>query len=182
LIENRDYIMRRYLPLIATITAVIFLTAIKDWNAFGKSTEVLPQVQKFIAFLSEDQEVPSMSSDFSTAKGSAWFRAIEGKVSYQLNVSGLDRVNMVHIHGGKKGENGDPIAMLQIKQSVGPINGTLAQGNITSSDLIGSLNGKTASDLISKMQSGDTYVNVHTETNPFGMIRGQISVANNITG
>jgi CHRD domain len=174
--------MRRYLPLIGTITAVIFLTAIKDWNAFGKSTEVLPQVQKFIAILSEDQEVPSLSSDFSTAKGSAWFKPIDGKIAYQLNVSGLDKVSMVYIHKGKSGENGDPIAMLRIKQSVGPINGTLAQGNITSSDLMGSLIGKTVSDLISKMQSGDTYVNVHTETNPFGMIRGQISVANNMTG
>ena len=174
--------MRRYLPLIAIITAVVFLIPIKDRNTYGPSSEVLPQVQKFIAFLSEDQEVPSLSSDFSTAKGSAWFRAIDGKVSYQVNVSGLDRVNMVHIHGGKKGENGEPIAMLRIKQYVGRINGTLANGNITSSDLIGSLTGKTVSDLISKMQSGDTYVNVHTETNPFGMIRGQISVANNTTG
>ena len=110
--------MRRYLPLIAIITAVVFLIPIKDRNTYGPSSEVLPQVQKFIAFLSEDQEVPSLSSDFSTAKGSAWFRAIDGKVSYQLNVSGLDRVNMVHIHGGKKGENGDPIAMLRIKQYV----------------------------------------------------------------
>jgi hypothetical protein len=175
----------RYLPLIAIITAVIVLILslylIKDRNAFAPSTrtEVLAQEQKFIAFLSGDQEVPI---DFSTAKGSAWFKPIDGKVGYQLNVSGLDKVSMVHIHKGKSGENGDPIAMLQIKQSVGRINGTLAKGNITSSDLMGSLTGKTVSDLISKMQSGDTYVNVHTETNHFGKIRGQISVANNITG
>jgi hypothetical protein len=170
--------LQRYLPLIAIVTAVVFLIPIKDWNTYGPSTEVLPQVQKFMVFLSEDQEVPSLSSDFSTAKGSALFRAIDGKLSYQVNVSGLDRVNMVHIHGGKKGENGDPLAMLRIEQSFGLINGTLAKGNITSSDLMGSLTGKTVSDLISKMQSGDSYVNVHTETNP-GMIRGQISVANN---
>jgi hypothetical protein len=174
-----------YLPFIAIITAavvlILFLAVMKDWNAFAPSTrtEVRTQEQKFIAFLGGDQEVPI---DFSTAKGSAWFKPIDGKVSYQVNVSGLDKVNMVHIHGGKSGENGDPIALLQIKQSVGQINGTLAKGNITSSDLMGSLTGKTVSDLIHKMQSGDTYVNVHTETNHFGKIRGQISVANNITG
>jgi CHRD domain len=178
----------RYIPLIAIITAVIVLILslylFKDRNAFGPSTrtEVLAQEQKFIAFLSEDQEVPSLISDFSRVNGSAWFKPMDGKVGYQVNVSGLDRVNMVYIHGGKSGENGDPIAMLQIKQSVGRIKGTLAKGNITSSDLMGSLTGKTVSDLISEMQSGDTYVNVHTETNPFGLIRGQISVANNLTG
>ena len=157
----------RYLPLIPIITAVIVLVLslylIKDRNAFAPSTrtEVLAQEQKFIAFLSGDQEVPI---DFSTAKGSAWYKPNDGKVGYQVNVSGLDKVNMVHIHKGKSGENGDPIAMLQIKQSVGQINGTLAKGNITSSDLMGSLTGKTVSDLIHKMWRYICGVEVHMLT------------------
>ena len=39
---------------------------------------------------------------------------------------------------------------------------------------MGSLAGKSISDLVGKMQSGETYVNVHTEANPNGEIRGQI--------
>jgi hypothetical protein len=139
---------------------------------------VYAQDQKFTASLSGDQEVPPNTS---TAKGWAWFKPTGDSVGYQVNATGLDKVSMAHIHGGKTGENGDPIAMLQIMQSSGPINGTLAQGNITSSDLMGSLAGKSVSDLVSKMQSGEAYVNVHTEANPNGEIRGQISLANTTT-
>jgi len=139
---------------------------------------VYAQDQKFTASLSGDQEVPPNTS---TAKGWAWFKPSGDSVGYQVNATGLDKVSMAHIHGGKTGENGDPIAMLQIMQSSGPINGTLAQGNITSSDLMGSLAGKSVSDLVSKMQSGEAYVNVHTEANPNGEIRGQISLANTTT-
>lgn len=139
---------------------------------------VYAQDQKFTASLSGDQEVPPNTS---TAKGWAWFKPTGDSIGYQVNATGLDKVSMAHIHGGKTGENGDPIAMLQIMQSSGPINGTLAQGNITSSDLMGSLAGKSVSDLLSKMQSGEAYVNVHTEANPNGEIRGQISLANTTT-
>jgi hypothetical protein len=139
---------------------------------------VYAQDQKFTASLSGDQEVPPNTS---TAKGWAWFKPTGDSVGYQVNATGLDKVSMAHIHGGKTGENGDPIAMLQIMQSSGPINGTLAQGSITSSDLMGSLAGKSVSDLVSKMQSGEAYVNVHTEANPNGEIRGQISLANTTT-
>src|SRR5437867_12008285 len=95
---------------------------------------VYAQDQKFTASLSGDKEVPPNTS---TAKGWAWFMSTGDNIGYQVNATGLDKVSMAHIHGGKAGENGDPIAMLQIKQSSGPINGTLAQGNITSSDLMG---------------------------------------------
>jgi len=52
------------------------------------------------------------------------------------------------------------------------------QGNITSSDLMGSLAGKSISDLVAKIQSGETYVNVHTGANTNGEIRGQLEMAN----
>ena len=54
----------------------------------------------------------------------------------------------------------------------------MVQGNITGFDLMGSLAGKSIADLVAKMQSGETYVNVHTEANPNGEIRGQIEMAN----
>jgi len=56
--------------------------------------------------------------------------------------------------------------------------GTLAPGNITASDLMGLLEGKSISDLVSEMKSGKTYVNIQTEAHPGGEIRGQIKMAN----
>jgi CHRD domain len=41
--------------------------------------------------------------------------------------------------------------------------------------LEGPLAGKQLSDLITMINNGDAYVNVHTEANPKGEIRGQLS-------
>lgn len=130
------------------------------------------QEQKFTASLSGSQEVPPNTSP---AKGWAWLMQVGNTVSYKVNATGIDKVTMAHIHNAKAGQNGDPIAMLQIGKSGGP---NLAQGNITASDLMGSLAGKSISDLVDKMKSGETYVNVHTDANPNGEIRGQIEMAN----
>ena len=58
--------------------------------------------------------------------------------------------------------------------SAEPINGNLASGNITNADLEGPMAGKTLIDLNKAIELGETYVNVHTEENPNGEIRGQI--------
>jgi hypothetical protein len=56
------------------------------------------------------------------------------------------------------------------------VNGELTDGFITSADLMGPLQGRQMSDLIALMQNGTAYVNVHTEQNPDGEIRGTIEV------
>jgi hypothetical protein len=158
---------QRYM-LLSTLTAlVISIGAISI-----QATSVYAQEQKFTATLSGSQEVPPNTS---TAKGWAWFKPMGETVGYKVNASGIEKVTMAHIHNAKSGENGDPVAMLQIAKPGGP---TLAEGNITASDLMGSLAGKSISDLVAKMQSGETYVNVHTDANPNGEIRGQIEMAN----
>jgi Ca2+/Na+ antiporter len=153
------------------ILAVFSIAMTTTWLSAAYAQE-----QKFTASLSGSQEVPPNTS---TAKGWAWFKLMGNAVWYKVNVTGIDKATMAHIHGAKAGENGDPIANLQITATT---KSSLAQGNITPSDLTGSLAGKSISDLVSKMQSGETYVNVHTEANPNGEIRGQISsMANNVS-
>ena len=70
---------------------------------------------------------------------------------------------MAHIHQGKAGENGQPVAEL-----------SMGEGKITSSDLKGPLAGKQISDLVDLTKSGGAYVNVHTQRHQNGEIRGQI--------
>jgi hypothetical protein len=47
-------------------------------------------------------------------------------------------------------------------------------GSITADKLEGPMAGKQLSDLATAMNNGETYVNIHTEANPNGEIRGQI--------
>jgi hypothetical protein len=96
-----------------------------------------------------------------------------------VNVSNIDKVTATHIHSGKVGENG-PIVVTLFKTetpSPEPINGNLASGNITNANLEGPMAGKTLLDLTKSIELGETYINVHTEENPNGEIRGQLKGA-----
>jgi hypothetical protein len=70
---------------------------------------------------------------------------------------------MAHIHQGKAGASGQPVVEL-----------SMGKGTITASDLKGPLAGKQISDLVKMIKSGGAYVNVHTQQNQMGEIRGQI--------
>ena len=77
-------------------------------------------------------------------------------------------------------QNVNETKLSQIDSSSVTINGKtqsslIASGTINNSDLKGPLLGKNISDLITLMQSKNTYVNVHSESHPDGEIRGQIS-------
>ena len=89
---------------------------------------------------------------------------------------------MAHIHSGKQGENGPPIVPIYKSDTPsGQMSGILAKGNITADTFQGPMAGKQISDLITAMQNGETYVNIHTQQNPDGEIRGQIMASNSTT-
>ena len=77
-------------------------------------------------------------------------------------------------------KNQDTTKISEIESSSITINGNnqnslATSGTINNLDLQGPLKGKNISDLITLMESGDTYVNVHSESNSDGEIRGQIT-------
>ena len=121
------------------------------------------QSQTFTAKLSGKDEVPPVNTQ---ATGTAQLQlSSDGKeLNYDLSTTNLQGFMMAHIHQGKSGENGQPITT--------PLQ--MGKGKITSSDLQGSLAGKQMSDLVDLMKSGGAYVNVHTNQNQNGEIRGQI--------
>lgn len=128
----------------------------------------------FKAELSGKQVVPAVETK---ATGEAVFKlSKDGKeLSYTLKVKNIDDVILAHIHAGKKGENGAPVAPLfGDSKKEGTFSGVLAKGTITDKDLVGVLEGKTLDDLVKMIKEGDAYVNVHTAKNRAGEIRGQI--------
>ena len=117
----------------------------------------------------------------STATGNATFALEKGGAAlhYKVTVSNLSDITMAHIHLAPPGKDGPPVVWLfppgpppTLKE--GKFEGTLAEGDIMAENLIGDLKGKPLSALIEKIDSGDTYVNVHTKGKPGGEVRGQI--------
>lgn len=132
------------------------------------------------AHLSSDQEVAAVPV-VSDAQGEAIFRLNDDgtAIVYKLNVANIENVSMAHIHMGPAGQNG-PVVVWLYPSAPPPLlipgrtDGTLAEGVITESNLVGPLAGKTLADLLALLESGGAYVNVHTSQYPGGEIRGQV--------
>jgi hypothetical protein len=97
-------------------------------------------------------------------------------IDYHLYINNIDRVTQAHIHQGNSSENGPIIVPLFNASSAptGPVNGQIAEGHITPANFVGPLQGEQLDDLIALMQNETAYVNVHTEQNPQGEIRGAV--------
>ena len=99
-------------------------------------------------------------------------RAITTALAIVGITSGLTNSVVAQDSGGQ-GENG-PIVVTLFKND-SPTNEVSETGSITADKLEGPMAGKQLTDLVTAMSNGETYVNVHTEKNPNGEIRGQIS-------
>lgn len=158
---------------LSLITVLISIAYLSSASVFAVPSE---GQKKFSAQLSGDQEVPPIQTN---ASGMAWFKSNQDSLEFELNVTDLQGITMAHIHNGKKGEIGPPVVSLYKSDSPTIlINGKLASGNITANMLEGSMTGKQIANLTTVMKNGETYVNVHTQQNPNGEIRGQIMMSN----
>ena len=127
--------------------------------------------QKFSAKLSGKDEVPSNESP---STGFAWVKVVGDKISYEVNVTDMDKVNAAHIHLGEPGKNGPVVLTLFKGGPTEQVNGTVGEANVTASNFEGPMKGKQVSDLVTAINNGITYVNVHTTDFPDGEIRGEL--------
>ena len=134
-----------------------------------------------LAFAQENEQTEPFSAMLSggdtAATGVASF-TLEGEqsIKYDVNVTGMDKVTAAHIHNAPKGENGEVVVTLfKADSPTGQISGSLANGTITASNLEGQMQGSPFRDIIRALERGEAYVNVRTEKNPNGEIRGQIN-------
>lgn len=143
--------------------------------AVSTSTTVNAQgsEQKFTAKLTAKEEVPPNDSP---ATGMAWVKTSESEAGFEVNVTDIDKATAAHIHLGEKGKNGPVVVTLFKSDTPTEMkNGTLGEGNFTATDFEGPMKGKGLNDLVTAMQNGSTYVNVHTTDMPDGEIRGQLA-------
>ena len=138
------------------------------------------QPRNFVAQLSSENEVADPPV-ISSARGLANFQLSKdgSSISYKVIVANISNVSMAHIHRAPAGVNGPVVAWLYPPSAPpalieGKFNGILAEGEITADNLVGPLAGMSLDDLLSLIQSGEAYVNVHTSQYPGGEIRGQI--------
>jgi hypothetical protein len=109
------------------------------------------------------------------------------QLGYVIVVAKIDNVVAAHVHCGAPGVNG-PVGVTLFSGGTpgsGRVDGVLAKGAITAPDAGNGCGWATLADVTAAMQSGNAYVNVHTNdgiapTNtgpgdfPGGEIRGQL--------
>jgi hypothetical protein len=167
--------MRRTIVFVlAAVLAVFALAPSAAWAG-----------DNFVAQLSGDEEVPERDTQ---AVGVAKFKLREDGMAlqYKINVANIDNVFAAHIHCAPVGVNG-PIGVTLFMGSLdgGAVNGTLSQGTIAAPDLPNGCGWADLDAVLAAIESGNTYVNVHTNDGvdppntgpgdfPSGEIRGQI--------
>ena len=155
-----------------TLATIAIIVALGSITANGFINSALGQ-ESFSAELTGGEEVPPVDTN---ATGIANFQNNVQTINYQLSVNDLVNVTQAHIHRGEEGENGKIVVTLyNTTMPTGPMSGLLSQGNITAANLVGPLAGQQLTDLVSIMDNGTAYVNVHTKDFPLGEIRGQIA-------
>lgn len=188
---------RHILPMVelAVVLLVISLVWLRIPSpAFGQ------QQKQFVAKLSGKNEVPTVNT---AATGTANFTVSpdEQSLHYTLTVHNITGIISADIHWGTATQDGPVlIDLFNSSTSTGKVNGILAKGTITSSDIKGNMTSNpgvmeivakgtmtsnpgvlqiqelvgSVSDLVILFTSSDAYVNVHTQMHNNGDIRGQI--------
>jgi CHRD domain len=166
--------MRRTIVLVFTVAVALF--GLVSPASAGEN---------FVAALSGDEEVPARDT---LARGVATFKLHDdgAALDYGLNVANIDNVVAAHIHCGAAGVNGPVgVTLFMGAPAGGTVNGTLAEGTIAAPDPGNACGWSDLAAVVAALQSGNTYVNVHTNDGveppntgpgdfPGGEIRGQV--------
>ena len=122
-----------------------------------------------VAHLNGEGTVPQFDT---LAQGQFIAKIRRDNLSYKLIVANITNVVAAHIHCAPADQNG-PVGVT-LFGGFATVNGILAQGPILAPDVDNLCGWADIDDVIDAMDSGDTYVNVHTLQNLAGEIRGQV--------
>lgn len=134
----------------------------------GTSNQVITlQSSVFVVELAAASETPAVSSN---AGGYGVFMLNQAKdtLTAKIYVAGLSGPSTgAHLHLGQAGKSGEVIKPLTVTGNV--ITGTWKKTDAEQ---------PLTDDRISSLLKGELYINVHTEKNPAGEIRGQLASSN----
>jgi CHRD domain len=140
------------------------------------ANQTLATEPTFVAGLTGSQEAPVV--DTNSTGTASFVAASNGSITYLINVTAMTNVTQAEVNLAEQGKNGPIILTLfSPKTPLTNITGVLSQGNISSANLEGPMDGKQLSSLRDIMQQGSAYVNIRTTQNPNGEIRGQLGFA-----
>jgi hypothetical protein len=152
---------------IGTMIAIFAALSLSPYNLTSLVSAQEPMT--VIVNLTGNEEVPPVQTE---APGIAEFTPMGmDSIGYSINATNIEGVTAGHVHQGAKGENG-PVVVTLFNYDT-PMNEVSENGTITADKLEGPMAGRQISDLAAAGANGTLYVNVHTEQNPNGEIRGQ---------
>lgn len=167
---------RRFARSAASLVGAVLIGAALA-NCSDDETVVAPTpLVKFRATLVGTEEVPPVTT---TATGTSEFTLSRTNDTLFVNitVSGLSNVRFGHFHTGARGANGAVVATLvEAPTLTGPQNGRIGRQFITAANLSGTLAGQPLSALVTQLRAGGIYVNLHTDANTGGEVRGQVAL------
>ena len=130
--------------------------------------------EPFSGTLSVDQEVPAPTVPegyAGTGTASATIADDESSIDYEVTFEGLTGPLMAaHIHYGETGVAGG--VMFPLGHAEGSFSGTLSEADFTPVDG----GPQTYAEALAAIRGGESYVNLHTEANASGELRGQLNV------
>jgi eight-cysteine-cluster-containing protein len=140
------------------------------WSEVCETAGVCDQGALF-AELTGGSEVPPVMTE-AAGRSIFYDNRDEDQLAFIIQASNIGTVIGAHVHLGMIDSNGPAVASLFTgSDGAGDF---LFAGMVTEADLMDGFAGSPVSVLISAMDEGRAYVNVHTETWPAGEIRGQI--------
>ena len=150
--EGNPHMRKRMAVLLGGVVAVVAVVAAVA--VARPSTSPM----SFKANLDTRQEVPKETGASIRASGKFTATVTGTKMTWKLTFDHLTgAATAAHVHAGAKGKAG-PVAVALCGPCKSPASGT---ARITAA-------------VVKSLESGNTYVNVHTGKNPGGEIRGQV--------
>ena len=168
---------------IAALVTVTALTVTACSSDYPNLSSLAPMKKTFVATLVGTQEVPAVTT--TSAGKMTLVQEDTVNILYTLETTApTDSVTMAHIHAGAAGANGPVMVWFfpsEASRAPGPgtgtaarVNGIVRVGRITRAGTL-FIAPFTWDSLITRINAGTAYANIHSRQFPGGVIRGQVA-------